>query len=270
MRRRRRTTNRVPPAVDELAPALLRITARGFEPNTTGFIEQCTVAGCAEPVPRRVRRDRAGATPVPRRQRVRPPSPRRRRASRRVALRRASARATTSHISRPSFAISRAPPAPSRSGPTRGLDDGAPVRVSVTGFYPGEQVRAKLCRGPAHLRPDPLPCTRPRLVVHHRRRRCGTDCARGPRGSRRVGRCVVRSRPNVRHRRVSSDVVDARARSADLFAAGPATRYDPFRWLTGMAVALALLALAFLLADHGLAQAQRSRHPDLDRAAFID
>ncbi len=55
------------------------------------------------------------------------------------------------------------------------------------------------------------------------------------------------------------------------FAAGPAARYDPFRWSMGVAVALALLALAFLLArTTDWRKPSEADTPDLDRAVLID
>jgi hypothetical protein len=54
-------------------------------------------------------------------------------------------------------------------------------------------------------------------------------------------------------------------------SAGTAASYDPVRWLSGMAVALALLALAFLLArTTDWRKPSEADTPDLDRAAFID
>jgi hypothetical protein len=55
------------------------------------------------------------------------------------------------------------------------------------------------------------------------------------------------------------------------FAAGPAARYNPFRSLTGLAVALVLLALAFFLArTTDWRKPTEADTPELDRAVLTE
>ena len=55
------------------------------------------------------------------------------------------------------------------------------------------------------------------------------------------------------------------------FATGPAARYNPFRSLTGLAVALVLVALAFFLArTTDWRKPTEADTPELDRAVLTD
>ena len=96
---------REPPVVDTLAArSVLRVTATGFEPNTSGVVEQCTVARCANPFPVEFDATGPGAIPVPRRRRVRERLGTAHAMSRRrTTLRRASAQQRRLRISRDSF-----------------------------------------------------------------------------------------------------------------------------------------------------------------------
>lgn len=264
----------VPPAVDGLAPrALLRISAAGFEPNSSGFVEQCTVAGCANPFP--VRFDETG---LARFQYVvgdafaadlTPPS-----ACDAdglpcvVHLRAGDNFAFLTTIFRD---VAPAPRRVSVRPNARGVVDGTPVRVSVTGFSPGEHVEAKLCAAPHTY--GPTHCGAPGPVSSFT---IGADGAgqtvlviRGGRIGSAGASCGRGATCGIVVSQATSSVPAPVAQIA--FAAGPAARYDPFRWLTGMGVALALLALAFLLArTTDWRKPSEADTPDLDRAAFID
>ena len=55
------------------------------------------------------------------------------------------------------------------------------------------------------------------------------------------------------------------------FANGPTARYQTSRWLTGLAIALVLLAVAFLLArTTDWRKPSEANTPDLDRATLTD
>jgi hypothetical protein len=260
--------------IDRLpARSVLRITATGFDPLATGFVEQCTTSGCANAFP--VRFDETGGArfqylvgdafaagyEVPSTCRAGAPP-----CAVHVQSNEDSAFLTT--------VFRDAAPAPRRVAlepNTGGLADGTRVRVAVTGFTPGERVQAMLCAAPATYGST----------------RCG---APGPVSSFTIGAGGEgRTDLVIREGRVGSDgvacgrgaacgIVVAHARSSVpapvvpiTFAAGPAARYNPFRSLTGLAVALVLLALAFFFArTTDWRKPTEADTPELDRAVLTD
>lgn len=263
-----------PGVVDRLpARSVLRITATGFDPNATGLVEQCTVAGCANSFPVLFDANgtarlqylvgdafaaafdppstcRAGAPPC----------------AVRVHGQERSAFLTTvfRDAAPPARRVAVAPSA-------RGLSEGEQVRVAVEGFTPGEPVQAMLCAAPDTSgstrcgAPGPVsPFTigadgagRTVLVIREGRvGSAGASCGRGT-----TCAIVVTQAGSS----VPAPVVPI------AFAAGPAARYDPFRSITGLAAAVVLLVLAFFVArSTDWRKPTEADTPELDRAVLTD
>jgi len=261
------------PIVDRLpARSVLRVYATGFDPNGTGFVEQCSVARCGNAFP--VVFDSNGAS---RFQYLvsdafaagfEPPSTCRRDEPPCVVHVRVNGYSaflgTLFHDGAPAPKLVTVTPA-------RPLVAGERVRIAVAGFNPGERVQAMLCAAPATYGPE----------------RCG---APGPVSSFTIGADAVgRTSLVVRAGRVGSEgascgrgttcgIVVAYPQSsvpapvaAITFGAGPAARYDSVRWLTGIGIAILLLALAvFLIRTTDWRKPSEADTPELDGAELID
>lgn len=264
----------LPPIADKLAErSVLDITIIGFEADSTGMIEQCSVGGCANSFP--VAFDTSG-------------------------------RARIQYLARDDFADGFETPSSCRAGepacvvhihtddhfaylstvfrdpappprvvtvePNRDeLVDGTRVRVSVTGFTPGERVQTMFC-----VAPDT-----------HGSAGCGSP---GPVSSFTIGADGVgRTTLAVRDGRVGSagascggasqcGIVVMHPKSAVpeafvavAFSNGPSAQYDVTRSLAGLSLAAALIALAFVLVRRtDWRKPTEADTPDLDRAEFLE
>jgi hypothetical protein len=262
------------PVVDRLpARSVLRITATGFDPNASGLVEQCTVAGCANAFP--VLFDANGTARF------------------QYLVGEAFATAfdpsSTCRANAPPCAVhvhgqdssafvttifrDGAPPARrvAVTPSARGLSDGKPVRVEAAGFTPGERVQAMLCAAPATFgsthcgAPGPVsPFTigadgtgRTELVIREGRvGSAGASCGRG-------ATCgIVVAHPSSS---VPAPVVSI------AFAAGPVARYDSARSIAGLAAAVVLLVLAFFVARRtDWRKPTEADTPELDRAVLSE
>jgi hypothetical protein len=264
----------LPPTVARLSErSVLHLTVTGFEPDSTGVMEQCSVGGCANPFPVAfdlngrariqylVRDDFASGFETPSRCRAGEP-------------------ACVVHIysgDRFTFLSTvfrdPAPPAPSVTvEPDRDeLVDGTRVRVSVAGFTPGDRVQAMFCVA----------------LATYGSARCG---APGPVSAFTIGAGGEgRTTLAVREGRVGSEgascggasqcgIVVTHPKSAVpeafvavSFAEGPAAQYDLTRSLAGLSLAAALIALASLLVRRtDWRKPTEADTPDLDQAEFTD
>jgi hypothetical protein len=259
-----------PPVADRLpSRSVLRVTATGFGEWARGAIEQCTPSGCTNSFPvvfddngyarfqylvnDTVAGDsncRAGDPPCV------------------VHLHAGENSAYLTTV------FHDAAPEPRRVvvDPSKGgLVDGEPVRVSVSGFIPGERVEATMCVAPdthGRKRCGPPGTTAPftidadgtgrtAMVIHAGK--VGTDgvaCGRGT-------KCAV-----VVSSRNSSVPAPAFPIS---FAAGPSAQYDAARLLIGLAIAALLLGLAsFLVRTTDWRKPTEADTPELDHAFFAD
>jgi hypothetical protein len=262
-----------PPVVDALhASSVLRITASGFAPGSKGLIEQCTVAACANPFP--VLFDASGSAriqylvrdsfaddlaPASTCRAKEPPCVVRLRSNEDAAF-------VTTVFHDPAPPPRRAMLIEPRDG---GLVDGERVRVGVTGFIPGERVQAMLCVAPddegstrcgapgpvAPLTVDANGRGQTELVIEQGR--VGTHGA----SCNRSSTCGIAVSPPGSL--VPAPIVRV------VFAAGPGARYGSSRLLTGLTVALGLLALAVLLSrTTDWRKPSEAETPELDRATL--
>jgi hypothetical protein len=264
----------LPPTIDKLAErSVLRLTVTGFEPDSTGVMEQCSVGGCANPFPVAfdpsgrariqylVLDDFASSFETPSRCRAGEP-------------------ACVVHIhSGDRFAflstVFRDPAPPARSVTVEPnadeLVDATRVRVSVTGFTPGDRVQAMFCVAPATYgsarcgAPGPVSTLtigaggEGRTMLAVREGRVGSEGASCG-GASQCGIVVTHPKSAV-----------PEAFVAVSFAEGPAARYDLSRSLAGLSVAAALLALAWLLVRRtDWRKPTEADTPDLDQAEFTD
>jgi len=261
------------PFVDRLPPrALLRISATGFETSGSGYVEQCSVGGCSNLFP--VLFDENGSARL---QYVvgssfgtrfepssacgagDPPCA--------VHLRGNGRSAFITTV----FGNAGADQRQVTIEPgARGLVDGTRVRISVTGFNPGERVQAMLCAAPDTRGSE----------------RCG---APGPVSAFTIGaRGAGRTELEIRAGRVGSDgatcgrgakcgIVVSQARSSVpapvveiAFAIGPGAGYDATRTLGGLGLAVALIALAiFWVRGTDWRKPTEADTPDLDHAVLV-
>jgi hypothetical protein len=263
-----------PESVDRLPTrSVLRITAKGFAPNSTGLVEQCTVAGCANAFP--VLFDESGGARLQYlvgdefAAELEPPS--KCRADEPPCVVHVHSNDDSAFLTTVFRDDAPVPRSVAITPNTGRLRDGARVHVTVTGFIPGEPVQAMLCASPDTYGSS----------------RCG---APGPVSSFTIG-TDGRGRTElvVREGRVGSagascgrgatcGIVVAHAQSAVpapvvpiAFATGPAARYNPFRSLTGLAVAFTLLAFAlFLVRTTDWRKPTEADTPELDRAVLSD
>ena len=264
----------LPPTVDRLAErSVLHLTVTGFEPDSTGVMEQCSVGGCANPFPVAfdpsgrariqylVRDDFASGFDTP-------------------STCRAGEPACVVHIhsgDRIAFLSTvfrdLAPPAPSVTvEPNRDeLVAGTRAQVSVTGFTPGDRVQAMLCVAPATYGsarcggPGPVSSFtigaggEGRTTLEIRKGRVGSDGASCG-GASQCG--IVVTHPE-------SAVPEAFV--AVSFSEGPAAQYDLTRSLAGLSLAAALIALASLLVRRtDWRKPTEADTPELDQAEFTD
>ncbi len=262
------------PVVDRLpGRSVLRITATGFPPSTTSVVEQCSVAGCANAFP--VAFDAngyarfqyfvtdafaSGFSPRSTCGAGEPPCVVRLGGDGRAAF-------LTTVFRDPAPAPRRVWADPGADG----LESGATVRVSVSGFVPGERVQAVLCAAPATFGTER--CGQPGVVAPFT---IGADGRGATTMVVRQGR--VGSADATCGRATTCAIVVTQPRSlvpgATLlvsFSAGPGARYDASRLLGGLAAALALLALAFVLArTTDWRKPTEADTPDLDRVVLAD
>lgn len=264
----------VPPSADKLTPrSVLRMTVIGFESESTGVIEQCSVGGCANPYPVTfdlegrariqylVHDDFASGFETPSTCRAAEPACV-------VRIRTDDRVAFLSTVFRDS-----APPAriitvkPDRAE----LVDGTRVRVSVTGFTPGARVQATFCVAPDTFgrehcgAPGPLsPFTigangtgSTTLAVREGRvGSAGASCG----GASQCGIVVTHPRSAVSEAFVAVE-----------FSDGPAAQYDVTRSLAGLSAAAALIALAyFLVRRTDWRKPTEADTPDLDNVVFTE
>lgn len=253
--------------------SVLRVTVIGFEPETTGIIEQCSVGGCSNPFPVSfdvdgrarfqylVRDDFARTFESPSRCRAGQP-------------------ACVVYIhsgDRQAFlnTVFRDPAPPARQvnvEPNRfELVDGAGLRISVTGFAPGERLQAMFCVAPHTYRkagcgaPGPVASFtigadgvgRTTLAAYEGRVGSGGgSCG----GSAQCGIVVKHARSAVPEALVAVE-----------FSQGPAAEYDLTRSLAGLSMAAALLLVAsFLVRRTDWRKPTEADTPDLDRVTFDD
>lgn len=256
-----------PPAVDRLPPAaVLSVTASGFAPDTDGAVAQCRAAGdpCRASFP--VRFDGSGTARFQFLVTSRDPAGRVHcaPASCRLVVRGPGDRVGTAATVFGGAALPR-PRAVVTPGP--GVHDGQRVRVSASGFPPGARLEAALC-GPPGLPPAEW-CGRPALVL-----------TAGPDGAA-AGRFIVRSGPvgSRRHpcRRASpcglAVVAPAHFTGAPVqpvaFSAGRGAGYYPARVAAGLALAAALLVLAWwLVRTTDWSEPSEAATPEMDRATL--
>jgi hypothetical protein len=253
---------------------ILDISASGFPPSVTGRVEQCGVAGCANDFPITfdangearfqylAHEDFGRAFSLSSACRSDDPP----------CVVRVSASGRTAYLT----TVFRDPaPEPRRVVLTPGaggLVDGAPVRVTATGFNAGEEVQAMLCAAPDTS--GPTRCGAPGPVAPFtirsdgtgattlvlREGRVGSGGARCGRGSQRCGVVVVNTRS-----------AGPGAVAAFTFDAGPGASYERNRLALGVAVALCLLALAvFLVRTTDWRKPSEADTPELDRASLFD
>jgi len=258
------------PLVDGLrGRSVLRITATGFETNSTGFVEQCTATRCANQFPvvfdingvahfQYLVSDTFAAAFAP------------------DSTCRADEPPCVVHVrgnGNSAFLTTffrDAAPEPRRTTVTPNPLDlvvGDQVRITATGFNPGEPVQAMLCAAPAT----------------HGTERCG---APGPVASFTIGaNGSGRTELEIRAGRVGSDgvscergatcgIVVSHAGSSVVpapvveiaFATGPGAGYDANRTLVGLGAAIALIALAtFWVRRTDWRKPSEADTPDLDR-----
>ncbi|MDQ1508351.1 MAG: Neocarzinostatin family [Actinomycetota bacterium] len=263
----------VSPIVDRLpSRSVLRISATGFETSGSGYVEQCTVGGCSNLFP--VLFDENGSArlqylvdssfgarfePSSTCRVGEPPCA--------VHLRGNGRSAFLTTVFGEVAALERKVTV---EPGVLGLADGSRVRVSVTGFNPGERVQAMLCAAPDTRGSE----------------RCG---APGPVSSFTIGSSGAgRTTLVIRETHVgSARVLCGRGATCGIvvshagssvpapvvtigFAIGPAARYDATRWLTGLSVAAVLLALAvFLVRGTDWRKPTEADTPDLDHAVLV-
>jgi hypothetical protein len=262
----------LPPTVARLAArSVLHLTITGFEPDSTGLMEQCSVGGCGNPFP--VTFDLSGRARV--QYLVRDDFASGFETSSRC---RAGEPACVVYIhSGEQFAFlstvfrdpALRPPSVAVEPKGDELVDGARVRVSVTGFTPGDRVEAMFCVAPATYGSE----------------RCG---APGPVSTITIGAGGAgRTTLAVREGRVGSGgascggasqcgIVVTHPKSvvpeafvAVSFAEGPAAQYDLTRSLAGLSLAAALFALAWLLVrSTDWRKPTEADTPDLDAVDF--
>jgi hypothetical protein len=259
-----------PSVVERLSsPAVLRVTATGFEAGATGLIEQCTARGCGNPFP--VTFGDAGAARlqylVDAEVATGPGEAASCRSDDPPCVVRVSSSGAAAYVTTVFGGARSAPRTVAIDTPVGGVADGDAVAVTASGFTPGERVQATLCAAPATFgtarcgAPGPVaPFSidgngngRTSLVV--RRGRVGTDgvaCGReAPCG------VVVTAAGSV----VPGPVVPI------TFAAGPTATYDSTRVLVGLLVAAFLLALAtFLVRTTDWRKPTEADTPALDQA----
>jgi hypothetical protein len=258
------------PLVDGLpARSLLRITATGFETNGTGFVEQCTVTRCANQFP--VVFDMNGMAhfqylvsdtfaavfgPASTCRADEPPCV--------VHVR------GNDHSAFLTTFFRDAAPAPRGLTVTpnaRDLVVGDRVRITATGFNPGERVQAMLCAAPATHGSDRCGAPGPvssftidaggsgRTELEIRAGRVGSNGARCGHGAT-CGIVVSHAGSSV----VPAPVVEI------AFATGPGAGYDATRTLVGLGAAIALIALAmFWVRSTDWRKPSEADTPDLDR-----
>jgi hypothetical protein len=262
-----------PPHVDRLAAeSVLRILAIGFEANATGTIEQCTATSCGNRFPvvfdfqgvarlqYLVSASFADADASPTRCRAADPPCA-------VHLRSQGSSAFLTTV----FGDAARPAPRVTLEPNAALQDGAKVRVVATGFTPGEQLEASLCAAPdtfgARRCGPPAPVARLEIdgegrgetLLTVRTGRVGTERALCGRGTKCV---IVVGRPRSR---IPAPAVPV------AFSAGPGVRYQPARWLMGIAIALVLLTLASLLIrTTDWRKPTEADTPELDRVVLAD
>jgi hypothetical protein len=263
------------PVVDRLSSrSVIDITASGFAPSATGIVQQCGTGGCANAFPvifdakgearfqYLVREDfarawnslstcRAEATPC---------------------VVKVTASEQTAHFT--TVFRDAAPPARrvTLTPGSGGLVDGAPVRITATGFAPGEWVQAMLCAAPDTF--GSTRCGAPGPVAQFTIRSDGTGVTTLVLREGRVGsggaRCGRGAQP------CAVVVVDVRgtvpgAIRAFSFATGPGANYDGDRLAIGLVVALVLLALAaFLVRTTDWRKPSEADTPELDRVTLPD
>ncbi len=262
------------PTVDRLAArSVLRIVAVGFEPNTTGTVEQCSADGCANPFP--VTFDIDGTARLE--YLVNDSFAR---GFDRPTTCRADEQPCVVHVhSDKGSAFLRtvfrdATPAPRRVSlrPNAGrIANNAPVLVAVTGFVPGERVEAMLCAAPASF--GSKHCGAPGPVAPFTIEADGTGrvamkistghVGTGGASCGRSARCsVVVSPPRAS---IPGAVLPI------TFAAGPGARYDGRRLLAGLSVAVLLAALAIVITrTTDWRKPTEADTPELDRAVLTD
>jgi hypothetical protein len=263
-----------PTVLDQLPPsAVLRITARGFEPNDIGIVEQCAGSVCTNGFPvtfgalgiahfQYLLRDGVDTTETER-------STCRANASPCVIRVR-----TDSHTTYARTVVRDTAPPPRQVTTVPALhdvNDGQAITVSVRNFVPGEQLQAVLCAAPETV--GSLRCGAPgpvaRFVV-------GPD----GRGSTKlvVRRGAVGSERLACGRAVTCGVVvpsEASMVPAPVavidFSSGPSAHYDGTRVALGLLIALVLLAGAFaLVRSTDWRKPTEADTPDLDAAALAD
>jgi hypothetical protein len=263
-----------PEGVDRLAgQSVLRITAKGFEPNSTGLVEQCTVAGCANAFP--VLFDATGGARLQYlvgdafAAEFEPPS--RCRADEPPCVVHVHSNDDSAFLTTFFHDVAPGPRSVAIEPSAGSLADGTRVRVTVAGFNPGERVQAMLCAAPDTFGPTrcgaPGPVSsftigaggRGRTVLVIREGRVGSAgvaCGRGA----TCGIVVAHARSSV-----PAPVIPI------AFAAGPAARYDPFRSLSGLTAAFVLLLVAFFVArSTDWRKPTEADTPELDRAVLTD
>jgi hypothetical protein len=263
------------PVVGKLpSRGVIDITASGFAPSVTGTVEQCGVGGCANAFPVTfdangdarfqylVRDDFAAA--------LAPASSCRADATPCVV--KVSASEKTAYFT---TVFHDAAPVARRVTLTpgaAGLIDGAPVRVSATGFEAGESVQAMVCAPPDTF--GSTRCGAPGPVAQFtigadgtgtatltlREGRVGSDGARCTRGSESCGVVVVDPRSAA-----------PGAVAAFVFSTGPGANYERNRLAIGLVIAFLLLALgAFLVRITDWRKPSEADTPELDRATLLD
>jgi hypothetical protein len=257
-------------AVDKLAErSVLDVTIIGFEEDSTGVIEQCSVGGCANPFPVSfdfngrariqylVRDDFASGFETPSTCRAGQPA----------CVVRVHSDEHFAYLSTVFHGPASLPPTVTVAGSPANIVDGTRVQVLATGFTPGDRVQAMFCValdtfGSKHCgRPGPVapftigPDGTGSTTLAVREGHVGSEGASC--GS--ASRCAV----VVTHPR--SAVPEAFV--AVEFSNGPAAQYDVTRSIAGLGLAAALLALAcFLVRRTDWRKPTEAETPELDDA----
>jgi hypothetical protein len=261
------------PLVDRLPPrALLRISATGFETSGSGYVEQCSVGGCSNLFP--VLFDQNGSArlqylvgssfgarfePSSTCGAGEPPCA--------VHLRGNGHSAFITTVFGNAAAVQRQVTVEPGA---LGLVDGTRVRISVTGFNPGDHVQAMLCAAPDSRGSERCGAPGPvssftigaggagRTELEIRAGRVGSDGATCGRGAK-CGIVVSEAKSSV-----PAPVVEI------AFAIGPGAAYDATRTLVGLGIAIVLILLAiFWVRGTDWRKPTEADTPDLDHAVLV-
>jgi hypothetical protein len=260
--------------VDRVARrSVLRITARGFTPNATGLVEQCTLDSCANAFP--VLFDEVGTARL--------------QYLVRDDIVAADGSVSTCRADEPPCVVRLrtevdsaflttvfrdAAPTPRRvtvTASARGIVDDATVTVKVRGFTPGRRVHATLCAAPDTA--GTKRCGAPGPVVPFTIGADGTGGTSIVIRSRQVGSDRAHCGRDAPCGIVVNEESSALPAPVVLltFASGPSARYDASRLAIGLALGCLLLALAFLLVRlTDWRKPTEADTPELDQAVLTD